>query len=209
MRKQLLSTLTAAVIAAALGLTPPAGLRAAAKGTIHETQPVLTTPDGFLLGSQVPGAYASLVRNKTGVTTNVHTMVAAPGAYTVWWVIFNHPASCATYLCTYDEPDLVSHAVGRVVLPGEGGNLSASLRVGGPLGEVLYEGQDPGLANPKGALVLLVIRYHGLALPGQLSQQLKTYLGGCPDGGPPCQDVQLVVFRGNECTGACADPSAL
>lgn len=210
MRRRLLTTLTAAVFATALCLTPPDGSgRATAQGAARDTQPVYTTPDGFLLGSAVPGAYADLLRNKTGITTSVHTDVPAPGVYTVWWVIFNHPSSCATYLCTFDEPDLVSNAAGRVILPGEAGNLSASLRVAGPLKEVLYEGQDPGLTNPQGALVLLVIRYHGQALPGQLSQQFQHYLGGCPDGGPPCQDVQLAVFPGEECVGVCADPSAL
>jgi hypothetical protein len=150
------------------------------------------------------------MRNSNGITTNVNTAVAEPGVYTVWWVVFNHPATCSTYLCTFDEPDLVSHAAGHIVADRGNANLAGSLRVGGPLGEVIYEGPEPELTNPEGALITLVIRYHGLAIPGAIPQQRSTFLGGCPLGGSlSCQDVQLVVFPGNECTGTCADPSAL
>ena len=210
MRKQLLQLLLISLIAVALSTLPPAGLQnVAAQGAARETQPVYTTPDGFLLGSPVPGASANLVRGPNGITTNVHSAVAAPGAYTVWWVVFNHPASCTTYLCTFDEPDLVSHAAGHIVSQVGNANLSGSLRVGGPLGEVIYAGPDPGLTNPEGALITLVIRYHGPALAGIIPQQISTFLGGCPPGGNlSCQDVQLVVFPG-DCTGTCADPTAL
>jgi len=211
MRKQLLTLLLVALFAIPLITIPDIGLRSVgAQGATREVQPVYTTPDGFLLGSPVPGALANLVRGRNGITTNVQTAVAAPGAYTVWWVVFNNPGACATYLCTFDEPDLVSHAAGHIVSPGGNANLSGSLRVGGPLGEVIYEGPDPGLTNPSGALITLVVRYHGPALAGMIPQQISTFLGGCPPGGGlSCQDVQLVVFPGNECTGACADPTAL
>lgn len=211
MRKQLLTLLLVALFAIPLSTAPHVGSQnVAAQGATRETQPVYTTPDGFLLGSPVPGALANLVRGQNGITTNVQTAVAVPGAYTVWWIVFNHPAACATYLCTFDEPDLISYAAGHIVSPGGSANLSGSLRVGGARGEVIYEGPDPDLTNPGGALITLVVRYHGPALAGMIPQQISTFLGGCPPGGGlSCQDVQLVVFPGNECTGACADPTAL
>jgi hypothetical protein len=209
MRKQLLPPLLIALFAITLGIMPYVGVqRVAAQGTTRETQPVYTTPDGFLLGPPVSGAYSDLLRSNNGLTTNVHTFVTAAGVESVWWVIFNHPASCVTYLCTFDEPDLVVSATAHVIPASGIANLSGSLRVGGPYsGEVIYEGPEPSLTNPTGALITLVIRYHGPKLPG--SEQMSTYLGGCPDGGAPCVDAQLVIFPGNECTGACADPLAL
>ena len=179
--------------------------------TIHETQPVYTTPDGFLLGAPVPDAYSNLFRGPNGLATNVQTYVGVGGVYSVWWVVFNHPGTCVTYLCTFDEPDLVVNTAAHVVSVPGAANLSGSLRVGGGpySGEVLYEGPEPQLANPAGALITLVIRYHGPKSPGSIPDQLSNYLGGCPDGGAPCQDIQLVVFPGGECNGNCSNPLAL
>ena len=197
----------AALFAITLSLAPSGRLRSVtAQGASQETTPVYTTPDGFLLGSPVPGAYARLLRNESGITTNVNTFVTAPGAYTVWWVVFNHPQACTTYLCTYDEPDLVIGATGHPVSASGVANLSARLSVGGPYNnEIIYEGPDGKLTNPKGALITLVIRYHGTELTGGGSKQFRRFLAGCPDGGPPCEDAQLVVFPG-DCSGACLVP---
>src|SRR5262249_2076998 len=169
----------------------------------HQTSPVNLTPDGFIQGPEVPGASATLVRNRNGITANVHTTVPAPGVYTMWWVIFNHPETectnpTATYKCEYDLPDIVVNATGHVAAGGNL-NLSASLGVGGPYsGEVICPGfagpcSGEGLTNPEGALVLLVIRYHGPATPGIIPQQLTTYFGG-PDDCAVCSDEQLVLF---------------
>jgi hypothetical protein len=203
---KLLPMLFLTLLAIALACTSGLTRSVAAQRATHETTQVYTTPDGFLLGDVVPGSSATLQRNRNGLTTNVHTSVEASGAYTVWWVLFNHPSSCVTFLCTFDEPDLVVNATGHLVPVGNA-NFSGRLIPGGPYsGEVLFEGPEPELTNPAGALIVLVIRYHGPAIPGMINEQLTTFLGGCPDGGAPCQDVQLVVFPGPECTGACATP---
>ena len=102
---------------------------------------------------------------------------------------------------------MVVNATGHLVSAVGNANFGARLLPGGPYsGEVIFEGPEPELTNPAGALIVLVIRYHGPAIPGMLNEQFTTFLGGCPDGGAPCEDVQLVVFRGPECTGACATP---
>lgn len=207
MRKQLLAFSGAALFAIALSFAPQLGVRSvAAQGATHETQPVYTTPDGFLLGDLVPGASATLLRNRNGLTTNVNTFVTGTGAYTMWWVLFNHPASCMTYLCTFDEPDLVVNATGHIVSSAGVANFSGRLIPGGPYsGQVLYVGPEPTLTNPSGALIVLVVRYHGPAIPGIIPQQLTYFEGGCPGGGAPCRDEQLVVFPG-ECSGLCLVP---
>jgi len=208
--RKLLTVALASLFSIAFSFTPQGSVTSeAAQGATHETQTVYTTPDGFLLGPAVPGAYATLVRNHNGLTTNVHTSVTSgPGPYTLWWIIFNDPASCEFYLCTFDVPDLVVNATGKIVPPGGRANFSAWVGLGGPYsGEVLVG--DPGLTNPEGALITLVIRYHGPAIPGMIPQQLTYHSADfCPGGGSPCVDEQIVVFPG-ECSGLCLDPDAL
>jgi hypothetical protein len=204
MRKLLHVSLTA-LFAIVFGLVSQESGVNAAPGASTEEQLVYTTPDGFLLGAPVPGASASLVRNARGITTGVDTFVSSgPGVYSLWWLIYNDPSSCATYLCTYDLPDLAANATAHIVRSGVV-QLNASLKPGGPYsGEVVVGDPSVGLTNPAGALVFLVVRYHGPAIPGGVQEQLTEYFGGCPDGSA-CIDEQLVVFPG-DCSGACSDP---
>ena len=207
--RKLIAGALAGLFSIAFSFTPQASVKsAAAQGATHETQTVYTTTDGFLPDDPVPGAYATLVRSHNGLTTNVHTsVVSGPGVYSVWWIIFNDPANCEFYLCTFDLPDLIVNATGKIVPPRGLANFSASVGPGGPYsGEVMIG--DPGLSNPAGALITLVVRYHGPAIPGMIPQQLTYFLGGCPDGGAPCVDEQIVFFPG-DCSDACLDPNAL
>ncbi|PWT89676.1 MAG: hypothetical protein C5B55_10960 [Blastocatellia bacterium] len=177
-----------------------------ANSAAHETTAVYYTPDGFLLGAPVLGASADFNRSRNGISTNVHTYVTQPGAYTLWWVVFNRPENCQTYLCTFDEPDLVIRATGHPVSQSDVANLSARLNVGGPYNnEIIYAGPDPTLSNPEGALITLVLRYHGTDLEPGGSKHFRTFLAGCPEDGAPCEDVQLVVSQG-DCSGACLIP---
>ena len=179
---------------------------AAAPRASQEVQTVYTTPDGFLLGPPVPGAYGTLVRNDDGLTTGIHTTVSSgPGVYSLWWIIYNNPGSCTTYLCTFDLPDLAVNATARIVPRGTA-SLNAHLSPGGPYsGEVVLGDPAVGLTNIDGALVFLIVRYHGPATPGIIQDQLTQYAGGCPGAGAPCVDEQIIVFPG-DCTGACAVP---
>ena len=67
---------------------------------------------------------------------------------------------------------------------------------------------DPGLTNPADALITLIVRYQGRAIPGVIPQQLTNFEGGCPEGESPCVDEQLVIFLG-DCDNACLDPNNL
>jgi hypothetical protein len=207
MKKARIMLSVAVLVLTTLGLASYSGPREANAAAVSQSVvPVYTTPDGFLLGDQVPGAYARLLRTDNGITTNLHTTVEAGGVYSLWWVVFNHPENCQTYLCTFDEPDLVLNASGHPVSPSEASNLSARLDVGGPYkSEIIYEGPEPALTNPDGALVLLVLRYHGETPTAGGSKEFRSYLFGCPDGGSPCVDAQLAVFPG-DCSGLCLVP---
>jgi hypothetical protein len=139
------------------------------------------------------------VRNNDSLTVNIHTSDLPPGAYSVWWVIYNHPELCTVpFECmdpahdeALDSPVqfALQNATGHIVGGAAIGNFSASIRIGGhPSGEVL---EGPGLLNPAGALVLMVVRYHGPAISGMIPQQLSTFDGGCAINN--CEDLQLVV----------------
>src|SRR6266705_1613905 len=205
MRKLVFSLEVVALFAIAFGFTPQTSVRsAAATDATQQTVPVYYLgPDEFSIVGTVPDAYATLVRNKKSITANVHSSVSDAGAYTLWWVIFNHPENCTdpadTYPCEYDFPDIVLNATGNVS-SGAALNLSANLSIGGPYSDeascpgILGDCPGTGLTNPAGAVVQMVIRYHGPAIPGKIPQQLSTFLGGCPDGGAPCEDPQIVVF---------------
>jgi hypothetical protein len=123
----------------------------------------------------------------------------------LWWIIYNNPGSCTTYLCTFDLPDLAVNATARIV-PRGAASLNAHLSPGGPYsGEVVLGDPAVGLTNIDGALVFLIVRYHGPATPGIIQDQLTQYAGGCPGAGAPCVDEQIIIFPG-DCSGACAVP---
>jgi hypothetical protein len=154
--------------------------------------------DGFIAGQVVTGATATLQRSDDGLKVNIHTSDLPPGAYTIWWAVYNYPENCAG-TCGFDDDFTPAvgafwvNGTGKVISNGDHANFVAHLDIDGPFGEILVAG--PGLVNPGGAEVQLVVRYHGAAIPGIIEEQTSTFLGGCPDGGPPCQDRQLIVFQ--------------
>jgi len=209
MKKALLVLAVVALLVMAAGLSGKNGIRtAAAAGATQQTVQVYNTPDAFMLGSPVPGAYATLVRNANGITTNFHTTAPA-GAYSLWWVVFNEPANECTspddmYPCEYDLPDIAVWAAGGINETDGTLALSGTLKVDDHnLGQVICPGilspdcPGPGLTNPSGAVVQLVLRYEGAITPGTQNEQTRNFLGpGCginPDGSEfgPCFDPQL------------------
>jgi hypothetical protein len=210
MKKLLLFLSLAPLLVIGVGLSPKSAVpTAAAEGATQQTVQVYNTPDAFQLGSPVEGAYAILVRNKTGITTNLHTTAPA-GAYTLWWVVFNDPANECTspddmYPCEYDIPDIVVWAAGGVNETDGSLNLSGTLKVDDhspaqiicPNPDIFDFCPGPGLTNPSGAVVQLVLRYEGPVTPGLIYEQTRNFFGpGCginPDGSEfgPCFDPQL------------------
>ena len=156
---------------------------------LRDTTEVYHIDDGTL----VTGASSSLIRNGNGLTMTVSTNGLPAGAYTAWWVIENYPQYCTERPCSPDDEGnplvqtSVFNATGRIVSGNGIGNFGAWVGIGGPYsGEVLF---GPGLLNPLGADVYLVIRYHGPVIPGMVKQQTTTFDGGCSIN--TCSDEQI------------------
>ncbi|MBE0611435.1 MAG: hypothetical protein IH609_18785 [Dehalococcoidia bacterium] len=172
----------------------------------------------FSDGSMVDGASAQLVRGPNGVSMRVTTTgLEAGSAYTVWWVVFNHPEFCengSEGLTTCGEGDLfiedveasVLYAAGNVV----GASGQASFADGLKVGD-LSGCQEPfagfgicrdGLTDPLGAEIHLVIRSHDEVVPPMMPAMIHTFIGACDfesslganDGPNVCEDQQFAAF---------------
>ncbi|GAA4868651.1 hypothetical protein [Luteimonas vadosa] len=159
-----------------------------------------TTTDAFWLWN--PAAIvgdAKLVRTETGVSARWSSLGLPKGsAVTLWFVVFNNPAECATTPC--GAPDLFNpavqgdfllgggHVIGANGMANFGGHLSLGDASGSGHIEIGFPGLAVGLTNPYGAEVHLLLHSHGPAKTGQmLKSQISSFLGGCttflgPDG---------------------------
>ncbi|MEK6854800.1 MAG: hypothetical protein AABX73_01115 [Nanoarchaeota archaeon] len=164
--------------------------------------------------SVVRSGRSSLRTNGNGALMHLSTFKLQPGsAVTVWWVIFNYPENCShpegAYRCGVGDLELaeendsvkssVLYADGTTIRESGRGDFSARLKVG-DLGGALF---GPGLINPLGADIHLVVRSHGRLIPGLVKEQISTFGGGCnnapPGTGIPgpntCEDLQFSVHE--------------
>ncbi|KKD39702.1 MAG: PEP-CTERM sorting domain-containing protein [Limnoraphis robusta] len=169
----------------------------------------LQTSNLFELPTRTPivDSVATLNRTSNSLDLNINTSNLDPGAYSVWWLIFNNPEFCVEG-CGVDDfanPDVqasVIWATGDVVDASEIGDFSASLTEN-------YLPDNPqqllfgnGLLDSFAAEIQSVVRYHGPASdePDLLEQQLTTFNGQCSltagDGLFPCSDSQITQFEG-------------
>lgn len=157
-----------------------------------------TTIHWFADGSVVPDASSTLVRTGNSVSMTAHTSGLNPAAaYTVWWVVFNHPAECATSPC--GEPDLfnpdvaalVTHAAGHIISPGGTASFAGSLREGAVVDHLF--GGSGSLIDTREAEIHLVIRTHGPKEPGSIPEQIHTFELSCAP--PACEDVQFAIHQ--------------
>lgn len=188
----------------------------AARGTIYPYQAAGAVGGGVLQ----PGTtyaperrpVAVLVRTDTDIRFHIVTNGLPPGAYSVWWVVFNEPSAC-TGPC--DEPDLFDPATQSSVFYATGGVVAEAgvgvfhgrhglndSRGAGGVQDIL----NGGGIDPHKALILNVMKYHGPASldPAVLEVQTTTVDGSCAAGanavdlGPPfgvqCFDPQIVVY---------------
>ncbi|HVL97723.1 MAG TPA: hypothetical protein VM324_00305 [Egibacteraceae bacterium] len=159
----------------------------------------------FSDGQAVSSSAASLVTNAAGATMSLRTAELDRGAYTIWWVVFNHPQHCTDPFDPAFEcgpGDLFASGVDASVLYAAGNVVGGSGRAG--FGARLRTGDDsealfgPGLTNPTQAEIHAVVRTHGPLIPGMVEEQIHTFNGGCHPGQPnegQCQDLQFTAFR--------------
>jgi hypothetical protein len=152
----------------------------------------------FMSTTVVPDAWSALVRTDNGVAATLHTSGLAPGsAATLWWVFFNNPAACVGEC---DLPDLfnpatqasVQFASGHVIGGRGTANYGAYIREGDTSGCAAPSLPCNGLIDSRAALVHLVVRSHGQALPGAINEQISSFNGGC---NPTCGNVQASVHQ--------------
>lgn len=194
-RKTILVTALAVAFVGAFAMPATASAR-------RYTSQVVVMPAGT---EAVPGAWARLVTNDSGASATIHTrQLEADAAYTVWWVVFNNPAACtknpsgpilcgASDLGTASVQASVLYATGHVVGNDGAASFGAHLAVGDTDGALF----GPGLTNPAGAEIHLIVRTHGPAVPGYVDEQIGTFNGGCNAGEPNeglCMNKQAAPF---------------
>lgn len=188
----------------------------------------LSDPDGIddgdiETGDPIANASGFAKVNNNGATIKVTATGLEPGhAYTMWIVYFNDQTECedrGTGVAGCNGEDLAF--VGGGVLFGNGqvvdedGNATFTARLNTgtvapapppppPFSFAPYEAGEENEFH-------VVIRSHGPKIPGEVSEQIHTYEGGCvgPDVGPrpeqpgefpvpalpgQCGDVQLYIF---------------
>jgi hypothetical protein len=156
----------------------------------------------------IPYAGASLSRNNEAVFGTISTSSLTPGTVvTFWWAIFNNPKACATPACgpsDLNNPEVngsAQYGGGYIVGANGRADFSGYLAVGDNTGFTILPpfpnmpNPAPGVADPKGATIHMVIRTHGAASTDSavLNQQLTTFLGGCSMSNP-CTNIQVAVF---------------
>lgn len=184
----LLTLLTLAMVA------PPT-----AEAGTSQRSPMFWLDDGF---PKVPGAFSVLMRNDGGVAVRVHSRALAKGAYTMWWVIFNHPEHCdVPFACGPDDfPFLggdpavkvsIQFATGFIV-PSNNGKVRAD--AGLATGEVT-KNLIPGntLEEPMGAEVHVVLRTHGAVDLDNVHLQISEFDDGSAQCVAECLDLQAAV----------------
>ncbi|MBT8305793.1 MAG: hypothetical protein KJN85_02535 [Maribacter sp.] len=163
------------------------------------------------------GGTSTLHRNKNGITVNFKAENLHPGAYTIWWVIWNEPQNCITPgACVEDDfgnPVAVEvevmYAGGHVVGNNGKGNFSAHLNAGDDSPESMNTSfgfpSVGGLrvGNTFDAEIHVVLRTHGPSVPGVVNEQISSYRGGCDN---PFLYAPFTVYP--NVIGECADIAA-
>jgi hypothetical protein len=167
------------VIGLLLSLTVGVGIAnvAEASGAMTGTSPVAAIGPGHVFLSWVPGASSTLVRTSNGISVSLQTSGLPAGhAVTLWMLIFNNPGACGAGGCDETRGDLnvpavqgsVQHVTGHIV--GSTATFAGRISVGDAANAFV----GPGLLNPYGAEVHLIVRDHGEMLPGSLVEQFNS-----------------------------------
>ena len=135
---------------------------------------------------------SKLVRNRNGISVVFKTSNLIPGnAYTLWAVAVNIPGLCDAVPCRVNEivgparkpveadalllKGLVAHSV-EMTFAGHIRENDGSTSVNPDMGLPTGVG---GIWDAETAEIHLVIRDHGVAIPGIINEQTSTFTGGC------------------------------
>lgn len=149
----------------------------------------------FLGGAPIPGSSSTLLRNSGGISYTLKTSELEPGGtYTNWYVVFNDPSQC-TGPCGEDDDVFPGAPAGVSVIFADGhvigrngqGNFAGRLNAGDTSGALF----GPGLSDPYGAEIHIVVRGHGQPIPGMVHEQISMFNGGCAIN--VCDDQQEAV----------------
>jgi hypothetical protein len=158
----------------------------------------------------VEGAWSLLARTPSGLVTVLHAVGLAPGhTYAAWWVVFNAPAICshpsATTGARCGDGDLpanegdprlgatMAYATGHAVEAAPGVRMT-DFAAFLPTGAWSVATFGPGLLDPAGAEVHLVLTDLGPADPAADAYQIRALADGCLSGAQgDCQTAQVSV----------------
>jgi hypothetical protein len=175
------------------------------------TSPVFTIPTAEAPPRVV--GFSKLRRTDNGISISVKTSDLEPGdVVTMWVIVANDPDDCEAGFPGLSQCGPADHAAGRgqmsvhhgagrIVARDGTAPFAAHLRVG-DTSRALFE-DEPGLIDPRDAEVIAVLKTHGPKIPGLVSEQLRTFAGGCADQStPPSLTVRpgmLGTPGANEC----------
>jgi hypothetical protein len=198
-----------------IGAVPVAAQDAEEPATRMSVTGAFAFPTTTWGGQPIAGSSSSYIGYEEGVSATFATTGLEPGhVVTMWWVVFNNPELCTHSLggLRCSEDDLIIFGGDEAI---EGTVLTAGAHIVGPdgsghFGSYLATGDTsrvllagPGLTNPLGADVHLVLRDHGPVQDGLFGAALGTYGGGCieaPEGSGTlgdfaCVDVQFTAHE--------------
>jgi hypothetical protein len=207
-----------------------AGAVAPVSAAVDHLTPLLDGHGAWLAGDdagdEVAGSSGRATVNANGATVSVTATDLTPGhTYTMWIVYFNDATQCQ-----FGESDPETNCGPGDLVAGRGGVNYADGKVAGGTGRATFSGRlnagdgpDRGPMPPGQPGVVpyepsdspdfhVVLRSHGPKIPGEVSEQILTFEGGCDvEVGPPpgqsgpefsipvepgeCGDIQLYIFE--------------
>lgn len=197
------------LLALVVALVATVATPAVAEPAERSTSPVVEI-EALIAGTPVPVGSSKIVRTDNGISAQLTSTGLEPGdVVTMWWVVFNSPDECQFGFPGLSQCGPVDHLVGNGEFSAQygagrivAGNGTISFGSHWRVGDTSRVLEGPGLSAPRNAEVILILKTHGPALPGLVSEQLSTFAGGCADqsDAPPGTPEDLVGAPGpNDC----------
>lgn len=194
------------------------------KHRVSRAEVVAFQPAGdFGGGVLAPGTFfpptgrgeSRLLRRAGGIKYKLRTTGLPPGAYTNWMVVINNPEECDG---DCDDADVFGNpatnssvfwVTGGVVDDDGRGKFRGKVKVGEISSDPAQHIFGPGLINPEGAEIHIIVKYHGPVSDDDDDFYLQThtltglcdmdanafFIPGLPFGEVQCFDPQLAIHK--------------